>query len=126
MKRLVNYARLHCALGRVRAEGKACAGEMSDAAEVLGTIYEQLAVLPRVSTLVTHVFELPVREAVHCQACGKDTHQSSFVQSFYCVSATALRMQGMLAVDDNEGVMPPLGQLLLVSLLHGTLSARIF
>lgn len=92
-----------------------CAGEMSDAAEVLGAIYEQLAELPKIGTLATQVFELPVREAVHCPHCGKDTHQSSFVQSFYCVSATALRMQAMLALADNVGIMPPLGELLLVS-----------
>ncbi len=88
---------------------------MSDAAEVLGAIYEQLAELPEIGALATQVFELPVREAVHCQNCGKDTHQSSFGQSFYCVSATALRMQAMLAQADNEGLMPPLGELLLVS-----------
>ena len=88
---------------------------MSDAAEVLGAIYEQLAELPKIGKLATQVFELPVREAVHCQNCGKDTHQSSFGQSFYCVSATALRMQAMLAQADNEGDMPPLGELLLVS-----------
>ena len=88
---------------------------MSDAAEVLGAIYEQLAELPKIGALATQAFELPVREAVHCLHCGKDTHQSSFVQSFYCVSATALRMQAMLALADNEGVMPPLGELLLVS-----------
>ena len=92
------------------------AGEMSDAAEVLGTIYAQLEALPGVCPPLTAVFELPVREAVHCAACAKDTHQSSFVQSFYCVSATALRMQGMLSLDDNEGIMPPLGELLLVSM----------
>ena len=88
---------------------------MSDAAEVLGAIYEQLAELPEIGALATQVFELPVREAVHCQNCGKDTHQSSFGQSFYCVSATALRIQAMLAQADNEGLMPPLGELLLVS-----------
>ena len=95
------------------------AGEMSDAAEVLGTIYEQLGALPGVRPPLTAVFEQPVREAVHCRACSKDTHRSSFVQSFYCVSATALRMQGMLSLDDNEGAMPPLGELLLVSALLG-------
>ena len=83
---------------------------MSDAAEVLGAIYEQLAELPEIGALATQVFELPVREAVHCQNCGKDTHQSSFGQSFYCVSATALRMQAMLAQADNEGLMPPSGR----------------
>ena len=95
------------------------AGEMSDAAEVLGTIYEQLGALPGVRPPLTAVFEQPVREAVHCRACRKDTHRSSFVQSFYCVSATALRMQGMLSLDDHEGAMPPLGELLLVSVLLG-------
>ncbi len=90
---------------------------MSDAAEVLGALYEQLAELPDIGAQATQVFELPVHEAVHCLACGKDTHQSSFVQSFYCVSATALRMQGMLCLEDNDGCMPPLGDLLLVSYL---------
>ena len=90
---------------------------MSDAAEVLGTIYEQMGALEGVGAWLTCVFELPVRLAVHCGACGKDTHQSAFVQSFYCVSATALRMQGMLALDDNEGAMPPLGVLLQVGAL---------
>ena len=91
------------------------AGEMSDAAEVLGAIYEQLADLPGIGARATQVFELPVREAVHCSECGKDSHQSSFVQRFHCVSATALRLQAMLALADNEGLLPPLGELLLVS-----------
>ena len=90
---------------------------MSDAAEVLGTIYEQMGALEGVGARLTCVFELPVRLAVHCGACGKDTHQSAFVQSFYCMSATALRMQGMLELDDNEGAMPPLGVLLQVGAL---------
>lgn len=37
-----------------------------------------------------------MQENVHCQECGKDTHQHSYVQYFYNVMSTSISFQGML------------------------------
>jgi hypothetical protein len=74
-----------------RARGRA--GEMSDAAEVLGAIYDSLRAAPGGGALVDAVFGLHVAERVHCAACGRDTHASAYTQYFYNASATALRLQ---------------------------------
>ncbi|KAK9830629.1 hypothetical protein WJX81_006901 [Elliptochloris bilobata] len=84
-------------------------GEMSDAAEVLGAIYDSLRTIPGGGELVDSVFGLHVSERVHCGACGKETHASAYMQYFYNVSATALRMQAGAA---NEGDSLALGKLL--------------
>ena len=66
---------------------------MSDAAEVLGAIYDSLRAVQGGGELVDSVFGLHVSERVHCGACGKDTHASAYTQFFYNASATALRLQ---------------------------------
>jgi hypothetical protein len=88
-------------------------GEMSDAAEVLAAIYDSLAQEPGGKALVEAVFGLQVREQVHCSACERSTHESSYMQPFYNVSATALRMQD--AVSRAHGHATTLGLLLSVS-----------
>lgn len=90
-----------------------CPGEMSDAAEVLGALYDSLGDVPGGAELVNLVFGLHVRELVHCGSCGRDTHCTRYTQFFYNVSATALRLQGML--NGEDGRLPPLGRLLWVS-----------
>ena len=59
---------------------------MSDAAEVLLSLYERVmeveGQLGRPSQLVDAV-GLDVREEVHCGQCGKSTHQASYTQYFY-------------------------------------------
>lgn len=74
---------------------------MSDAAEVLNAVYDSLGEVPGGPELVDAVFGLRVRESVHCGDCGRDTHEASYTQSFYNVSATALRMQA-LVIDPND------------------------
>ena len=69
------------------------AGEMSDAAEVLGAIYDSLRAVEGGGELVDSVFGLHVAERVHCAACGKDTHANAYTQFFYNAPATALRLQ---------------------------------
>ncbi|KAK9830628.1 hypothetical protein WJX81_006901 [Elliptochloris bilobata] len=81
--------------------------EMSDAAEVMGAIYDSVRTMPGGGKLVDTVFGLHVAEHVHCARCGKDTHANAHTQFFYNVSATALRMQGGSSTD-----VPPLGKLL--------------
>ena len=66
---------------------------MSDAAEVLGAIYDSLSKVGGGAELVDAVFGLHVSERVHCGACGRDTHATSYTQSFYNAHATALRLQ---------------------------------
>lgn len=59
---------------------------MSDAAEVLLSLYERVmeaeARLGLPSQLISAV-GLEVREEVHCGQCGKATHQASYTQYFY-------------------------------------------
>ncbi len=62
------------------------AGEMSDSAEVLDVLYQQIkqAAMQRgLAAGVDAVFGLGVREAVDCSACHKTTHQTSYTQHFY-------------------------------------------
>ncbi len=73
---------------------------MSDAAEVLGAIYDSLRAVPGGGALVDAVFGLHVAERVHCAACGRDTHASAYTQYFYNASATALRMQARARAAD--------------------------
>ena len=70
--------------------------------------------VPGGGELVDRVFGLRVREGVHCGACGRDTHASEYVQFFYNVSATALRIQALAdaAEGDDPARPPPLGALL--------------
>ncbi len=85
-----------CACGAPRGSHRAYAGragEMSDAVEVLGAIYDSLRTAPGGGALVDAVFGLHVAERVHCAACGRDTHASAYTQYFYNASATALRLQ---------------------------------
>lgn len=74
---------------------------MSDAAEVLNAIYDSLGLVRGGTELVTRVFGLSVHEAVHCEDCGKDTHQGAYTQFFYNVSATGLRLQA-IALDCGD------------------------
>lgn len=83
---------------------------MSDAAEVLGAIYDSLAAMPGGKQLVDLVFGLRVSEAVHCGKCGRDTHRNTYTQFFHTVPATALRLQAM--ISGTDGALPPLGRLL--------------
>ncbi|CAL8470323.1 g9865 [Coccomyxa elongata] len=85
-------------------------GEMSDAAEVLNAVYDSLGEVPGGPELVDSVFGLRVRELVHCRDCGRDTHEASYTQSFYNVSATALRLQALIMDPDDDA--PSLGQAL--------------
>ena len=80
------------------------AGEMSDAAEVMGAIYDSLRTISGGGELVDSVFGLHVAERVHCAACGKDTHANAYTQFFHNVSATALRMQARSACSRGSGV----------------------
>jgi hypothetical protein len=73
---------------------------MSDAAEVLGAIYDSLRAVPGGGALVDAVFGLHVAERVHCAACSRDTHASAYTQYFYNASATALRMQARARAAD--------------------------
>ena len=66
---------------------------MSDAAEVLGAIYDSLRTVEGGAALVDAVFGLHVAEQVHCDACGRDTHANAYTQFFYNAPATALRLQ---------------------------------
>lgn len=52
-------------------------------------------------------------EQVHCGSCSRSSHQSSYTQFFYNVSATALRLQNSL--NQADGAAPSLGTLLWVS-----------
>ena len=57
---------------------------MSDAGEVLLTIYERIqGVSTEAAAAVDAAFGLRVAEAVHCGACGRVTHQTSYTQYFY-------------------------------------------
>ena len=57
---------------------------MSDASEVLLTIYERIrGVSEEAAAAVDAFFGLQVAEEVHCGACGKVTHQTSYTQYFY-------------------------------------------
>ncbi len=75
---------------------------MSDAAEVLNAVYDSLGEVPGGPELVDSVFGLRVRELVHCRDCGRDTHEASYTQSFYNVSATALRLQALIMDLDDD------------------------
>ena len=81
-------------------------GEMSDAGEVLLAIYDCIAGVTTsrgLPAIVDHVFGLHVSESVHCSACGKGSHESSYVQYFYNVPATGLRLAGMLEGHSSMG-----------------------
>ncbi len=80
---------------------------MSDAAEVLGAIYDSLRTVPGGGELVDAVFGLQVAERVHCGACGRDTHATAYTQFFYNVSATALRMQARPLSHMSDAVCCP-------------------
>ena len=63
---------------------------MSDAAEVLDAIYQQIkgaAAEQGVPAGVDELFGLWTREAVDCRKCGKTTHQTSYVTCFYNTQA---------------------------------------
>ena len=81
-----------------------CAGEMSDAAEVLGALCDSLERIAGGAELVDACFGLRVRELLHCAACSADTHASGYTQRLYNVSATGLRFQGAAAEPD---ALPP-------------------
>jgi hypothetical protein len=82
------------------------AREMSDAAEVLLTLYERMreASASAGGAVVDSVFGLHVEEKVACGQCGLTTQASSFVQHLFTTQATALRLLA------REGA--PLGALL--------------
>ena len=74
-------------------------GEMNDAAELLMTLYSCAhEVGPEGAAAVDATFGLRIRECVRCPQCTRsdgsplDTHQNDYVQYFFNVSATALRM----------------------------------
>lgn len=83
------------------------AGEMSDAAEVLNVIYDNLALVADGSELIERLFQWKVRQYVHCGSCGRLSHDMRHAQTFYYTSATALRAEAC-AADRTE----PLGTLL--------------
>ena len=93
-----------CKLGR-------CAGEMSDAAEVLSAIYDSLELVADGGRLIEHLFQWHVHQFVDCLSCGKRSHDTQHAQFFYHTFATALRLER--AVDLEEEVDPAsLGTLL--------------
>lgn len=74
-------------------------GEMNDAAELLMTLYSCAhEVGPEGAAAIDATFGLRVRESVRCPHCRRrdgsplDTHENDYVQYFFNVSATALRM----------------------------------
>lgn len=69
------------------------AGEMDDAAEVLGAVYDALAQgVPGGGALVIACFGLRIEEGVVCGACNnKISHESDYLDFFHHVSAAALR-----------------------------------
>eukprot|EP00887_Chlorella_sp_A99_P005123 scaffold25.g5123.t1 len=85
-------------------------GEMSDAGEVLLTIYEHIGgVSQEAADQVDACFGLRVREAVHCGQCGRTTQQNEYTQFFFNTQATSLRVMGPLL---GEGGSLSLGSLL--------------
>ncbi|KAK9809137.1 hypothetical protein WJX72_009962 [[Myrmecia] bisecta] len=77
-------------------------GEMSDAAEVLGALYESIkGVLssgrPLGAKLVDETFGLQVSESVHCGKCDKESQSNKYTQYFYNVAAASLRLQKAVA-----------------------------
>lgn len=115
-RRIVNPTDLREALDTLKGKSYRLR-EMHDANELLDTIYDcinqaEAIMRPSSSSLsvVDAVFGLRVREAVHCPACRKVTHEvRSHVEHMLVVSATALR-----AVRLSEGGNATLGQLLRV------------
>ena len=80
---------------------------MSDAAEVLNVIYENLALVADGGQLIGRLFQWNVRQYLHCSCCGQISHDMRHTQTFYHTFATALRAEAA-AADRVE----PLGTLL--------------
>jgi hypothetical protein len=75
--------------------GRFAVGEMADAGELLLTLYERINAACSaigIASVVDSVLGVKLSQAVHCQTCGKSTHETSHLQYFMHVSATALRM----------------------------------
>ena len=88
-----------------------CAGEMSDAAEVLSAIYDSLELVADGGRLIERLFQWQVHQFVECLSCGKRSHDTQYAQFFYNTFATALRLEH--GVDLEEEVDPAsLGTLL--------------
>ena len=88
-----------------------CAGEMSDAAEVLSALYDSLELVADGGRLIECLFQWQVHQFVECLSCGKRSHDTQYAQFFYHTFATALRLER--AVDLEEEVDPAsLGTLL--------------
>eukprot|EP00887_Chlorella_sp_A99_P005120 scaffold25.g5120.t1 len=85
-------------------------GEMSDAGEVLLTLYERIhGMSQEAADQVDACFGLRVREAVNCGQCGRTTQQNEYTQFFFNTQATSLRVMGRLL---GEGGSLSLGGLL--------------
>jgi uncharacterized UBP type Zn finger protein len=71
-----------CCLQTLSILAPTCAGEMSDAGELLLVLFEHMkGVAPAVAgAAVDAVFGLRVAEAVECQSCGRETQQCRYTQ----------------------------------------------
>lgn len=91
-------------------------GEMNDAAEVLTALYDALGRVGGGAALVDSTFGVRVNECVYCEPCRRSSHTATYTQHFFNASATALRMQLMLAQMDapslEEHLPPSLAMLL--------------
>ena len=79
---------------------------MSDAGEVLLAIYgciKDMETRQNLRPVLDSFFGIAVGESVHCAACGKDSHQMSYVQHFYNVPATGLRLAGVVEGHSRMG-----------------------
>ena len=79
---------------------------MSDAAEVLAAVFEQLEASEAGRAMVRTVFGCHIREQLHCYNCSRDTHQSAYCQYLYNASAAGIRAQGVDMQHDFNGCPP--------------------
>lgn len=110
---VVDPSRLRAALADVpgSAFGQ---GEMSDAGEVLLTVYECILAAEKAVGVPPHrssveaTFGLHLREWVWCGDCQLATHHHSFMQCFYDTQAAALRScMARLIKQRSRGVIQP-------------------
>lgn len=76
---------LECVLG---------AGDLSDAGEVLGEIFDSVRQVPGGAHLVDESFGQRNAERILCETCGnKVTHAREYLEQFFTASATSLQRQ---------------------------------
>ena len=80
-----------------------CAGEMSDAGEVLGEILNAVSATRGAADLVDACFGLHVSERVVCATCGqKPTHVNEYTELIFTVSATAVMRQLRVRIPETN------------------------